>query len=126
VYFKAADVLVLPYRFIFQSGVLFLAYNFGLPVLVADVGSMKEDVIEGRTGFMCRPEDPADLARGLETYFASDLYRELARRRQDIRDYALERHSWEKVGDTTRSVYADLLGRPLALDAARAASGNHA
>ena len=126
VYFKAADVLVLPYRFIFQSGVLFLAYNFGLPVLVSDVGSMKDDVIEGRTGFMCRPEDPADLARGLETYFSSDLYRELARRRQDIRDSALERHSWEKVGDTTRSVYADLLGRPLALDAARAASRNPA
>ena len=31
IYFKAADVLVLPYRFIYQSGPLFLAYNFGLP-----------------------------------------------------------------------------------------------
>src|SRR5438094_6340159 len=39
VYFKAADVFVLPYTNIFQSGVLFLGYSFGLPVVAADVGS---------------------------------------------------------------------------------------
>ncbi|HEV2454442.1 MAG TPA: glycosyltransferase family 4 protein, partial [Verrucomicrobiae bacterium] len=44
-YFKAADVLILPYTQIFQSGVLFLGYSFGLPVVVADVGSLKEEVI---------------------------------------------------------------------------------
>ena len=37
-FFKAADVLVLPYRHIYQSGVLFLGYSFGLPVLAADRG----------------------------------------------------------------------------------------
>ena len=35
VYFKAADVAVLPYRHIYQSGVLFLAHSFGLPVIAA-------------------------------------------------------------------------------------------
>ena len=30
-YFKAADVLVLPYMHIYQSGVLLLGYGFGLP-----------------------------------------------------------------------------------------------
>ena len=38
VYFKAADILVLPYTHVFQSGVLFLAYSFGLPVIASDVG----------------------------------------------------------------------------------------
>ena len=28
IYFKAADVLALPYAHVFQSGVLFLGYNF--------------------------------------------------------------------------------------------------
>jgi D-inositol-3-phosphate glycosyltransferase len=41
-YFKAADVLILPYTRIFQSGVLFLSYIFGLPVIAADIGSLKE------------------------------------------------------------------------------------
>jgi glycosyltransferase involved in cell wall biosynthesis len=110
-YFKASDALVLPYRYIFQSGVLVLGYNFGLPVLAADVGSLREDVAEGRTGFVFKPEDPADLARTIERYFASDLYRNLAERCQDIRRYAQERHSWSLVAQLTRGVYASLLGR---------------
>ena len=77
VYFKAADVLVLPYRDIYQSGVLFLGHSFGLPVLAADVGSLKDEIVEGKTGFIFRPEDPVDLAKAIERYFASDLYADL-------------------------------------------------
>jgi D-inositol-3-phosphate glycosyltransferase len=109
VYFKAADVLVLPYRNIYQSGVLFLGHSFGLPVLAADVGSLKDETIEGKTGFVFGPEDPVDLARTIERYFASDLYKELNSRRAEIRDYATERHSWDVVGQITMSVYASLL-----------------
>jgi glycosyltransferase involved in cell wall biosynthesis len=108
-YFKAADVFALPYTQIFQSGVLFLGYNFGLPVVAADVGSLNEDIIEGRTGFLCKPSDPGDLARAIETYFESDLFKNLGRRRREIKDYANERHSWDVVGETTRNVYANLL-----------------
>ena len=108
VYFKAADVIVLPYRSIFQSGVLFLGHSFGLPVLTADVGSLKDEIVEGKTGFVFRPEDPVDLARAIERYFASDLYRELASRRRQIRDYATQRHSWDLVSEMTMNVYAGL------------------
>ena len=112
VYFKAADVLVLPYRHIYQSGVLFLGHSFGLPVLAADVGSLKDEIVEGKTGFVFRPEDPVDLARAIEQYFASNLYADLNGRRREIRDYATERHSWDVVGQTTMSVYASLLRGP--------------
>lgn len=108
-YFKAADVVVLPYRNIYQSGVLFLGHSFGLPVLAADVGSLKDDIVEGKTGFVFRPEDPADLARALEQYFASDLFRNLETRRQEIRDYAMKRHSWDLVGQATMRIYESLL-----------------
>jgi D-inositol-3-phosphate glycosyltransferase len=112
VYFKAADVLVLPYRHVYQSGVLFLGYSFGLPVLASDVGSLKDEVVDGKTGFVFRPEDPADLAQAIEQYFASDLYRELSNRRQEIRDYATARHSWDVVSQATMNVYAGFLQRP--------------
>jgi glycosyltransferase involved in cell wall biosynthesis len=110
-YFKAADVLALPYRYIYQSGVLFLGYNFGLPVIATDVGSLGEDIIEGKTGFISRPEDPTDIARVIETYFASELYRNLNSRRQEIRVYARERHSWDVVGKLTVDVYANIAGQ---------------
>lgn len=109
IYFKAADVLVLPYRAVYQSGVLFLAYSFGLPVIAADVGSLKDDIVEGRTGFVFRPEDPHDLADAIERYFASDLYADLSRRRSSIREYAKQQHSWDVVGQETMNVYARLL-----------------
>lgn len=109
VYFKAADVLVLPYKHVYQSGVLFLGYSFGLPALASDVGSLKEEIIEGETGFAFRPEDSADLARTIEKYFGSALYRELPSRRRMIREYALRQHSWDDVGKMTVGVYADLL-----------------
>jgi glycosyltransferase involved in cell wall biosynthesis len=110
-YFKAADVLVLPYKHIYQSGVLFLAHSFGLPVLASDVGSLKDDIVEGKTGFVFSPEDPVDLARTIERYFASDLFADLDSRRQEIRDYATEGHSWDLVGQVTRDVYTRLLGK---------------
>ncbi len=108
-YFKAADVLALPYTHVFQSGVLFLGYSFGLPVVGAEVGSVGEEILEGRTGFLCRPCDSADLAKAIEKYFESDLFKNLERRRQDICDYANAKHSWDIVGEKTRDVYAHLL-----------------
>ncbi len=110
IYFKAADVLVMPYnKNISQSGVLFLAYGFGLPVIASDVGSLKEEIVEGKTGFVFKPEDPLDLAKTILTYFGSELYKELGNRRQEIRDYANERYSWRKIGEITREVYAKVL-----------------
>jgi D-inositol-3-phosphate glycosyltransferase len=111
-YFKAADVLVLPYRDIYQSGILFLGYSFGLPSLAADVGSLKAEMVEGRTGFLFEPEDPTDLAKAIEKYFVSDLYRELSRRRQEIQDYARQGHDWNIVGQSTIGVYERLLKSP--------------
>ncbi len=111
-YLKAADILVLSYKEIFQSGVLFLAYAFGLPVVATDVGSFREEIVEGRTGFLCQPGDAADMARAIATYFASDLFKNLNDRRQEIKDYANASHSWRTVADLTCSAYAKMLERP--------------
>jgi glycosyltransferase involved in cell wall biosynthesis len=109
IFFKAADVLVLPYRHVYQSGVLFLGYSFGLPVIAADVGSLRDEIVEGKTGFIFKPGDPDDLAKTIERYFASDLYTDLKSRRPEIREYAMDSHSWDVVGQQTVSVYANLL-----------------
>jgi len=108
IFFKSADVLILPYKHIFQSGVIFTAYHFGLPVIATDVGSLKDDIIEGETGFVCKPDDPEDLARKIAIYFESDLFRNLDRKREEIIQYAKERYSWEKAGDKTYEVYKKL------------------
>ena len=112
IYFKAASVLVLPYTHIFQSGVLFLGYNFGVPVVVSDVGALKDDIIEGKTGFVCAPKDTAALTAALQKYFASDLFAHLPSRRRDIQDFANDRYSWSKVAALTTDVYHRLVENP--------------
>lgn len=109
VYLKGADVLALPYKEIFQSGVLFLAYSFGLPVVATDVGSFREEIIEGSTGFLCKPGDPAELAKALETYFGSGLFKNLNARRRELQDYTKTNHSWDVAAQLTRGAYAKVL-----------------
>jgi len=109
VYFKAGDVLVQPYTLIFQSGVLILGFSFGIPVIAADVGSLKEDVIEGKTGFVFPPRNATSLELTIEKFFASSLYRERDQRRQEIRVHTDEHYSWSKVARITTDVYASLV-----------------
>jgi D-inositol-3-phosphate glycosyltransferase len=105
-YFKAADVLILPYTRVFQSGVLFLAYSFGLPAIVADVGSLKNEIVEGKTGLVFRSQNPSDLASKVEEYFKSELFSNLENTRSQIKEYANERYSWSRVATITALVYA--------------------
>lgn len=113
VYFKAADVLCLPYTHIFQSGVLFLGYNFGIPVIASDVGSFKDDIIEGKTGLMCRPEDADDLARAITQFFGEKLPGSEFFGRAQIKQFAHDKYSWAAVAETTQRVYSTLLAPTL-------------
>lgn len=108
-YFKAADCIVLPYRDISQTGVIFLAYNFGLPVIATDVGSLKEDIIEGRTGYLCEPNDPVALSEAIVKYFTSDLYENLDRQREQIACWARREYSWDSIGEKTFTFYKRVL-----------------
>lgn len=109
VYFKAADVLILPYKNIFQSGVIYSSYYFGLPVVATDVGSLKDDIVEGMTGFVSIPDDPEDLANRIIEYFHSDIYNDLEKNREIIIKYAERNHSWGRTGEKTYALYRSIL-----------------
>jgi glycosyltransferase involved in cell wall biosynthesis len=103
-FFQAADLLILPYREgEFQSGVLFLGYRFGLPVIVSDAGSFAEDVEAGVSGYIFRSEDPVDLAKRVQQF-----YEEL-HSHPDLRDrlqaYLLEKYQWDELSRLTVGVY---------------------
>jgi D-inositol-3-phosphate glycosyltransferase len=107
-YFSAADCAVLPYKRIFQSGVLFLSYRFGVPIIATDVGSFSEDVIDNVTGFICKPDDAEDMAAQLRKYFDSTLYRQREQTRASIIELAQKKYSWVNIGRQTYGVYTDL------------------
>jgi|GEM_PF-214019 len=109
IFFKAADVVVLPYTDIFQSGVLFLAYSFGLPVIAADVGSLRDSIIEGETGFVFEARNSRELASKIELYFTSNIFKDLEMHRGKIKASANTHYSWDKVALITRQVYSKLV-----------------
>ena len=106
-YFTAADAVVLPYVNIYQSGVPFLAFSFGLPVIATDVGSLREDVTQD-TGLLCKPRDPADLARALTTFYENGFHKSHEEVTARIRRFVAEGHSWDVVAARTAAVYGSL------------------
>lgn len=62
--FTDSHVLVMPYRHIDQSGVLFQALRFGLPVVASRVGSLAQYVTP-EVGEVCEPDNIADLRAAL-------------------------------------------------------------
>lgn len=62
--FTEADALVLAYRRIDQSGVLFQALRFGLPLVASKVGAL-EHYLEPAAGECCEPGDAASLRAAL-------------------------------------------------------------
>lgn len=104
-YFAASDCIVLPYRRIFQSGVIFLAYRFGVPLVATDVGSLGEDVVRGETGYICKADDAVDMADTLRQFFESELYRNERATRNRIIEYAEKKYSWDDIARRTAQLY---------------------
>ncbi|MBK9249925.1 MAG: glycosyltransferase [Ignavibacteria bacterium] len=69
-YFAAADVMVQPYRSATQSGILNVAYSFGVPAVVTRVGGLEEYVTDGVTGIVSAPESPEELAKAVVRFYS--------------------------------------------------------
>lgn len=72
-YFKASDLVCLPYNSASQSGILMMAYGFNKPVVVNNVGGLSELVVEGKTGTVIQHNLPAEIAAGVDTVFATSV-----------------------------------------------------
>ncbi len=59
---RSCSLVVLPYLSGTQSALIAVAYYFGKPVIVTRTGALPEYVVEGVTGWVIPPGDPAPLA----------------------------------------------------------------
>ena len=100
--FAAADLVVLPYREIDQSGVLFTALAFGKPLLLSAVGGFPE--IDGAA--LVPPDDPDALAAELSALLADPA--RLERMAAASRALAAGPYSWDAIAERTLALYAGL------------------
>jgi glycosyltransferase involved in cell wall biosynthesis len=103
--FRRADLAVLPYREIDQSGVLFTALGTGTPLVLSAVGGFPEVAAAGAAELV-PPGDPAALRAALRRLLADPAARE--RLAAGARRAAEERYGWDAIARRHLELYARL------------------
>jgi glycosyltransferase involved in cell wall biosynthesis len=107
---RASHVLAVPSRYE-GFGIVYLeGMSFGLPAIASRAGGAKETVVDGETGVLVEPDDPAAVARALDG-FAADPDRLAEAGRAARRRY--ERHpSWTDSTARVRRLLAAVADAP--------------
>lgn len=96
---KACDVVVMPYRNIYQSGVVFLCLRFGVPIVATNVGSLAE-YIDKDSGIIAGQNDPAGFAAALDRFFSAP-----ARFRRDEIARRAAKYGWTQQCRAIKTLY---------------------
>jgi glycosyltransferase involved in cell wall biosynthesis len=97
--FSAADLCVLPYRSATQSGVVSIAFHFEVPVVVTDVGGLREMVEPYGAGYVVDRPEPALLEQAIADFFEGGNQKAM---QGNILDFK-ERYSWDALASEIAS-----------------------
>jgi D-inositol-3-phosphate glycosyltransferase len=90
----------------------------GVPVVGAAVGGLLDSVVDGVTGLLVPPRDPAATALALNRVLADEEVR--LRLGRAAAEHVATRFGWSRVAELTETVYAQLADAPAALSVAGA------
>jgi glycosyltransferase involved in cell wall biosynthesis len=99
-FFSVADIVVQPYKTATQSGVTQIAYYFEKPMLVTDVGGLREIVLDGKCGYVVKPES-GKITEAILDYFDNDRKAIFTTGVKEEK----EKFSWDKMTASIIEVY---------------------
>ena len=99
-YFCAADIIVQPYKHATQSGVTQIAYHFEKPMLVTDVGGLKEIVPHNKVGYVTQPNEK-EVAEALIDFYQNQRAEEFIKGVKEEK----QKYTWQKMIDSIYNVY---------------------
>lgn len=103
-FFRRAAVVVLPYTEASQSGIIPIAYVFGKPVVVTNVGSIPEVVENGKTGFIVPTHSPEDLGNAIIKILKNqELKKTMSKNALAMASTNL---SWSNIAKETEEIYS--------------------
>ena len=102
--FKASDVTVLPYKEASQSGVLFMSYAYGIPVIAPNLGGFKHDIVPGKTGYLFQPNDHLSLADTLVKFKTE--WDGTDKANDYIKNFASVNYSWDNSCKQIAELYS--------------------
>ena len=101
-FFSIADLVVQPYKTATQSGVTQIAFYFEKPMLVTDVGGLREIVRDGKCGYVVKP-DPEFISEAIIDYFDNNRKEQFT---EGVKQEK-EKFSWKKMTAAIIEVYKD-------------------
>jgi len=102
-YLAACDFLVLPYRRIYQSGILLMALGMRKVVISSDLPAMLETITHGQNGFVFKSEDAVDMGRVCNELLGGD--HDLYTVAEQAHGYIIDHHLWDGVAKALEQVY---------------------
>jgi glycosyltransferase involved in cell wall biosynthesis len=109
VLFQQAKIVVLPYHSATSTGVIPIAYAFGIPVVATDVGSLRDYVDHKKTGLLIPSKEPDLLAQAVLSLAKDEVYRQ--QMGQNALSYRKEKLNWSKFAEAHFKVYQDVIER---------------
>jgi glycosyltransferase involved in cell wall biosynthesis len=104
VLFGAADATVLPYREASQSGVMFMSFAQGVPVIAPKLGGFPDDVVEGEMGYVFETNDPVSLNQTIQKSIARFGCNNTTDRELIVR-ITSEKYRWEESASHLIKIY---------------------
>jgi len=99
-YFCVADIIVQPYKHATQSGVTQIAYHFEKPMLVTDVGGLKEIVPHNKVGYVTNP-DEKEVAAALIDFYENNRSQEFINGVKEEK----QKYTWQRMIDNIYNLY---------------------
>jgi D-inositol-3-phosphate glycosyltransferase len=102
-FFEKADVVVLPYRQIYQSGVLLLAMSYGRVVLASDLPPFEEIIQDNVDGMLFKVGNSEDLKSKIESLLSNKS--RLSKLANNATHKLQNEFSWVNIGHQTLKLY---------------------
>jgi len=102
-YFQNCDVVVLPYKKIYQSGVLLLSMSYGRVTLCSDLDAFKEIITNKENGYLFESESENSLSE--QIIDIANNYKNLNNVRSNALKKLRKEFNWEVIGMQTKKIY---------------------
>jgi D-inositol-3-phosphate glycosyltransferase len=96
--FTLSDAVALPYRNIYQSGVLLLAMGFGKTVIASDLEPFKEIIQHEINGLLFKKNNSLSLAETIDTVFTEKVNINLIE--SNAKQFVEKNFSWDDIAET--------------------------
>ena len=105
-YYCASDLVVLPYKKIYQSGVLMMTLSYERPAIVSNLPPLMEVISDNENGFLFETENSNDLSDKLIEILADKKNLEIVRKKGT--ELINTKYGWDEIGRLTKSAYETL------------------